>query len=520
MAPIVLDDVRLGVELDAEAPLVALADRRAQVRQAAARRVAVVASACARPRAASRPRSAARGCRGCRSRGRSRRARRAAARASAGRPSRRRRAADRGFAGIPFAKSIVGALPCRLTFCAAASARAEYPARRERDLRPLLRAARAGLRLGRARPRRRRASGSRPGRARCGATSALLPAPRRRTTQPAGPGWTPLVRAPRLASALGVGEVLPEARPLEPDALVQGPRRRASRRRRRASSASTRSRARRPATSANAVAARAAATRHARGRSSARARLEPEKLLATTVYGGDDLRRARQLRRLLAPRRASSPARSTGPSSTSTCAPTTRRARRRSRSRSPSSSAGRLPDAVVAPIASGAMFTKVWQGFEQFRRLGLVDGDAAAALRRPGRRAARPSRRAFAEERPRLAGAAATVAHVARDRQPGRRRPRDRDRARVGRRDLRRAGGGGRPEHRRCSPRRRRSSARARPASTVGALREAVGRGDARRARPRRRARHRHRPEDAAADRARPIVEIEADVDALLASSE
>ena len=33
-----------------------------------------------------------------------------------------------------------------------------------------------------------------------------------------------------------------------------------------------------------------------------------------------------------------------------------------------------LPDAVVAPVASGSLFTKIWQGFEQFRRLGLVDG--------------------------------------------------------------------------------------------------------------------------------------------------
>src|SRR5204862_2954738 len=32
------------------------------------------------------------------------------------------------------------------------------------------------------------------------------------------------------------------------------------------------------------------------------------------------------------------------------------------------------PTAVVAPVASGALFTKLWQGFEQFRRLGLVDG--------------------------------------------------------------------------------------------------------------------------------------------------
>ena len=34
-----------------------------------------------------------------------------------------------------------------------------------------------------------------------------------------------------------------------------------------------------------------------------------------------------------------------------------------------------LPDAVVGPIASGSLFTKLWQGFEQLRRLGLVDGE-------------------------------------------------------------------------------------------------------------------------------------------------
>jgi threonine synthase len=34
-----------------------------------------------------------------------------------------------------------------------------------------------------------------------------------------------------------------------------------------------------------------------------------------------------------------------------------------------------LPDAVVSPIASGALFSKVHQGFEQLRELGLVDGN-------------------------------------------------------------------------------------------------------------------------------------------------
>jgi len=32
------------------------------------------------------------------------------------------------------------------------------------------------------------------------------------------------------------------------------------------------------------------------------------------------------------------------------------------------------PSAVVAPIGSGAMFTKIWQGFQQFERLELISG--------------------------------------------------------------------------------------------------------------------------------------------------
>jgi threonine synthase len=35
-----------------------------------------------------------------------------------------------------------------------------------------------------------------------------------------------------------------------------------------------------------------------------------------------------------------------------------------------------LPDVVVAPIASGSMFTKLQQGFTDFLELGLVDGDS------------------------------------------------------------------------------------------------------------------------------------------------
>src|SRR5439155_1118808 len=32
------------------------------------------------------------------------------------------------------------------------------------------------------------------------------------------------------------------------------------------------------------------------------------------------------------------------------------------------------PDAVICPIASGALFSKLWQGFRQFERLGFVGG--------------------------------------------------------------------------------------------------------------------------------------------------
>ena len=85
----------LGIELDAVAVAVEVADRLPELRQPAARRVAVVARDAAPPRAASRPRSRAAARPGCRSRGRSRPCPRAAARASAARPRRRRTAAAR-----------------------------------------------------------------------------------------------------------------------------------------------------------------------------------------------------------------------------------------------------------------------------------------------------------------------------------------------------------------------------------------------------------------------------------------
>jgi len=33
----------------------------------------------------------------------------------------------------------------------------------------------------------------------------------------------------------------------------------------------------------------------------------------------------------------------------------------------------RAPDHVVVPVGSGALFTKIWQGFQELRRVGLLD---------------------------------------------------------------------------------------------------------------------------------------------------
>ena len=46
----------------------------------------------------------------------------------------------------------------------------------------------------------------------------------------------------------------------------------------------------------------------------------------------------------------------------------------------------RTPDVLVAPIASGAMFTRIARGFEELAELGLIGAAADPVRRRPGRR--------------------------------------------------------------------------------------------------------------------------------------
>ena len=45
-----------------------------------------------------------------------------------------------------------------------------------------------------------------------------------------------------------------------------------------------------------------------------------------------------------------------------------------------------LPDRVVAPVASGSLFTKIARGFEEWLEVGLIEGELPDDERRPGRR--------------------------------------------------------------------------------------------------------------------------------------
>ena len=177
----------------------------------------------------------------------------------------------------------------------------------------------------------------------------------------------------------------------------------------------------------------------------------------------------------------------------------------------------RAPDRVVAPIASGSLYTKILQGFEQGRTAGLIapgpapvmhgaQGEGCAPVADGVRRGRRHGR----------AGAPDRDRQVARDRQPGRRRLRARRRPphrrqhRVGhRRRDRRGHPPARPHHRHLhrDGRRRHHGRAARPGRA----------GRDRRGRDGGRVHHRRRAEDDRRGRAGAVetIAIPADPDAV-----
>jgi threonine synthase len=199
--------------------------------------------------------------------------------------------------------------------------------------------------------------------------SALLPA-EAPPDAASGPGWTPLVPAPRLASALGVGEVLLKLDLSNPthsfkDRVVAIASAKAAEFGLETLSATS------TGNLANAVAARAAAT----GVTAVifcPAGLEPEKFAATVVYGAtiygvqgsyDDCSRlVSELSGEVEWGIVNVNLRSYYAEGSKTLA-----------FEICEQLGWDTPDAVVMPIGSGAMFTKVWQGFQQFERLGLID---------------------------------------------------------------------------------------------------------------------------------------------------
>ncbi len=211
----------------------------------------------------------------------------------------------------------------------------------------------------------------------------------------AGPGFTPLVPAPRLAHALGVGEVLLKLDSTNPthsfkDRVVAVAAAKAAELGiETLACAST-------GNLANAVAARAAAS----GIPAVifcPADIEPEKHLATSVYGAtlygvrgsyDDCSRlAVELAGEVDWAFVNVNLRSYYAEGSKTLA-----------FEIGEQLDWQTPDAVIAPVASGALFTKLWQGFEQFRRLELLDGPSPRIYGGQAEGCA-PVATAYAEER-------------------------------------------------------------------------------------------------------------------------
>jgi threonine synthase len=234
----------------------------------------------------------------------------------------------------------------------------------------------------------------------------LLPAPPPPDAA-AGPGWTPLVPAPRLARALGLGEVLLKLDHANPthsfkDRVVAVAAAKA------AELGSDTLACASTGNLGNAVAARAAAL-GLRSVVLYPATVEREKMLTTGVFGAemyavrgsydDCSRMVVELAGEVDWAFVNVNLRAYYAEGSKTLA-----------FEIAEQLGWELPDAVVAPVASGSLFTKLWQGFEQFRRLDLVQG---ASPRLYGGQAAgcAPVASAFADDRPVSPVRPETVAH-------------------------------------------------------------------------------------------------------------
>jgi threonine synthase len=186
-----------------------------------------------------------------------------------------------------------------------------------------------------------------------------------------GPGWTPLVSAPRLAREVGVGEVFLKLDHTNPthsfkDRVVAVAAAKA------AELGTDTLACASTGNLGNAVAARAAAS-GLRSVVLYPTTVEPEKLRATAVYGGemvavrgtyDDCSRlVVEMAAELDWAFVNVNLRAYYAEGSKTLA-----------FEIAEQLGWELPDAVVAPIASGSLFTKLWQGFQQLERVGLVTG--------------------------------------------------------------------------------------------------------------------------------------------------
>ena len=103
--------------------------------------------------------------------------------------------------------------------------------------------------------------------------------------------------------------------------------------------------------------------------------LEEQKILATGVYGTNLVAVKRQLRRREPALPGAGRRARLGVREREHEALLRRGLEDASPTRWPSSSAGSCPTAWSAPIASGSLFTKIARGFEEWREVGLLEGD-------------------------------------------------------------------------------------------------------------------------------------------------